>query len=129
MPKLVVHGATLRCNQGTSPSSLSVLPTARTDGDQKPAATVMDFLPSVNIAPFGMCTTQANPQVASATAAAQGVLTPVPCMPVVTGPWSPGSAIVTIQEKKALTADSTCNCAWTGVIEVADPGTQMLEDG
>lgn len=86
MPKLIVHGATLRCNQGTSPSSLSVLPTDRADGDEKPMATVMDFQPSVNIAPFGMCTTQTNPQVASATAAAQGVLTPMPCMPVVTAP-------------------------------------------
>jgi hypothetical protein len=92
-------------------------------------ATVTDFQPSVNIAPFGMCTTQANPQVASATAAAQGVLTPMPCMPVVTAPWSQGSTVVMIREKKALTVSSTCNCAWTGIIEVVDPGTQLLEDG
>lgn len=129
MPKLVVHGATLRCNQGTSPSSLSVLPADRVDGDEKPAATVMDFQPSVNIAPFGMCTTQANPQVASATAAAQGVLTPMPCMPVVTAPWSHGSSVVMIRDKKALTVGSTCTCAWTGTIDVVDPGSQLVEDG
>jgi hypothetical protein len=36
---------------------------------------------------------------------------------------------VMIREKKALTVSSTCNCAWTGIIEVVDPGTQLLEDG
>lgn len=128
MPKLVVHGATLRCNNGTSPSSLSVLPTANTNNDEKPIATVMDFKPSVNVAPFGMCTTQANPQVASATAAAQGVLTPMPCVPVITAPWSPGSTVAMIKDQKALTVGSTCSCAWTGVVEVADAATQTLED-
>ncbi len=121
MPKMVANGAKLKCSEGLSPSSLTVLPVNGTSGDEQPAATVMDFQPMVNIAPFGMCKTQANPQVASATAAAQGVLTPMPCVPVTTSPWSPGSSVVTIQEKKVLTADSKCNCAWSGSIEITDP--------
>lgn len=123
MPKMVISGAKLKCDQGLSPSSLTVLPTEGTTGDEQPSATIMDYQPMVNIAPFGMCKTQANPQVAAATAAAQGVLTPMPCVPVVTAPWSPGSSIVTIRDKKALTSDSKCSCSWTGSIEITDPAT------
>lgn len=124
MPKLVVNGAQLKCSQGTSPCSLTVIP-AVASGDEKPAATVNDYVPNLNIAPFGMCQTQANPQVAAATASAQGVLTPQPCMPVTTSPWSPGSSVVTIDGVKALTDDSKCNCTWTGSIEITDPGSTI----
>ncbi len=129
MSKLVASGASLKCSAGTSPSTLTVLPAAGTEADAQPAATVMDHAPMVNVAPFGMCKTQANPQVAAATAAAQGVLTPMPCVPVISAPWSPGSPIVTIAEQKALTDDSTCQCAWTGTIEISDAGTSKHETG
>lgn len=125
MPKLVVHGASIACSCGTSPSSLTVLPTEQSNGNDQPAATVMDFAPQVNVMPFGMCTTQANPQVASATAAAQGVLTPMPCVPLTTAPWSPGATVVTINGKAALTSDSTASCAWSGSISVKSPGSEI----
>ena len=125
MPKLVSYGATLKCSEGTAPSTLTVATTHGTDAREQSAATVMDFQPNGNIAPFGMCKALANPQVASATTAAQGVLTPMPCVPVIAAPWSPGAGIVTIREQKALTRDSTCKCAWGGVIEVVEPGTEV----
>lgn len=125
MPKLVIHGAKLRCSQGVAPSTLTVLPANGSSADEQPAATVMDNVPMLNIAPFGMCQTQANPQVAAATAAAMGVLTPMPCVPVIPAPWSPGAGIVTIQGQKALTDSSTCDCAWTGSIAITDPGTAV----
>ncbi len=127
MVKLVVDGAQLKCSQGASPASLKVLPTGPATGEDKPVATVMDHAPMVNIAPFGMCRSQANPQVAAATAAAQGVLTPMPCVPVIAGPWSSGSSLVTIGEFKALTDDSTCQCNWNGKIEVTSAGTELVE--
>src|SRR5262245_31638919 len=96
MPKLVVHGALLQCSMGMSPSSLSVLPTNKLEGAQQNAATVQDYTPMVNISPFGMCQSPANPQVAAATAAAMGVLTPQPCIPNTTSPWTPGSTTVQI---------------------------------
>ncbi|AKT38842.1 DUF4280 domain-containing protein [Chondromyces crocatus] len=123
MPCLVVHGARLRCSQGTSQATLTVLPSSEARGDEQPAATVMDHKPLLNVATFGMCQTQANPQVASATAAAQGVLTPMPCVPLVTAPWSPGASFVKVGQHAALTADSTCTCQWTGTVEVVDPGS------
>ena len=122
MPKLVVNGAKLKCSEGLAPSTLTVLPTNGSSADQQPAATIMDQVPMANIAPFGMCKTQANPQVAAATSAAAGTLTPMPCLPVIPAPWSPGSAIITIQGIKALSADSKCSCAWSGSIEITDPG-------
>ena len=125
MAKLVVNGAKLKCSQGMAPSSFTVLPVNGSDADEQPAATVMDFVPMLNVAPFGMCQTQANPEVAAATAAAMGALTPMPCIPVLAAPWSPGASIVTVQGLKALSDDSKCNCMWTGSIEITDPGSTI----
>lgn len=125
MPKLVVHGATLRCSEGLAPAALTILPTNLTEGDTLPAATVMEHIPMVNIAPFGMCKSAANPQVAAATSAAGGVLTPVPCIPVIAAPWSPGAAATEINGYKALTADSKCSCAWSGSVEIVDPASTV----
>jgi hypothetical protein len=122
MSKLIVNGAQLSCSQGTSPSSLTVLPALGTTADEQPAATVMDYVPMVNVAPFGMCQTQANPEVAAATAAAMGTPTPMPCIPALSSPWSPGASIVTIHGKAALSDDSTCKCMWTGSISITPPG-------
>jgi hypothetical protein len=125
MPKLVANGAKLMCNQGAATSTLTVLPVIGADADDKPAATIMDHVPMVNVAPFGMCQTIANPQVAAATSAALGTLTPQPCIPVLPAPWSPGASVVTVQGLKALSDDSTCRCAWTGTIEVIDPASTI----
>ena len=121
MPVNVALGAALQCSFGMAPSSLTPLPAPRVLVEGKPAATITDFAPLVNVAPFGMCTSLANPTVASATAAALGVLTPMPCVPVTT-PWKPGAARTLIGGKPALTAGSTCNCAWGGIIQVVFPG-------
>lgn len=123
MPVQVVAAAQLMCSFGVAPSALTVVPKGRpVQAGKKPAATVQDFIPNVNVMPFGMCTTLSNPQVASATSAALGVLTPQPCIPVITSPWTPGSQKVTINGAPALTNSSTCQCTWGGVITVSDPG-------
>jgi hypothetical protein len=72
--------------------------------------------------PFGMCTTLSNPTVASATSAALGVLTPMPCIPVTTAPWTPGSPTVHIANMPALNSTSQCMCNWGGVITITVPG-------
>ena len=86
MPMQVVNGAQLMCSFGSSPSSLVVLPINRTVVDNQPEATIQDYIPMVNIMPFGMCMTPSNPQVAAATSAALGVLTPQPCIPATSTP-------------------------------------------
>ena len=87
-----------------------------------PAATIMDNVPMKNIMPFGMCSSMANPTVAAATAAALGVLTPMPCVPVIAAPWVPGSPTVLIANKPALNNSSKLMCNWGGVISINNPG-------
>ena len=122
MPVQVVSGATLACTFGVAPSTLTVLPATGVTCSKMPAATIMDFAPMANIAPFGMCISPANPQVAAATAAALGVLTPQPCIPAPTTPWTPGGITVEIAGQPVLDNVSTCMCMWAGVITIVSPG-------
>jgi hypothetical protein len=75
-----------------------------------------------NIPTFGMCGTPTNPMVAAATSAALGVLTPVPCIPVTTSPWTPGATVVTINGQPALHTACQATCMWGGMITITDPG-------
>lgn len=128
MPMHVCNGATLMCSFGVAPSVLTVLPINRTLTSNMPAANIMDHIPMVNIMPFGMCVTPSNPMVASLTAAAMGVLTPAPCMPVTPAPWIVGSPTVLLGNMPALNNTSTLMCTWGGVITVTVPGqfTEMI---
>lgn len=121
MGTLVTTGAVLQCSFGQAPSTLNVLPTNRTTA-MMPAANIMDNKPMVNIMPFGMCTSMANPTVAAATAAASGALTPMPCVPFTLAPWAPGSPTMTVGGMPALSNTSKCMCNWGGVIQIVSPG-------
>ena len=107
---------------GTSPSSLTVLPLKRVKDQNQPVATIEDHVPMLNIMPFGMCMSPANPQVAAATAAAMGVLTPQPCIPMTMAPWAPGAPMTKITTMPELDDVSTCMCTWGGVVMVTMPG-------
>ena len=122
MPQQVKMGAKLACSFGSAPASLIVLPVNLTNAEGPPAANIMDFKPIVNIPTFGMCSSLANPAVASATSAALGVLTPQACVPV-TAPWAPGSPTVMIGKMPALNNTSKCMCSWAGVITITNAGT------
>ena len=122
MPMQVVNGAQLMCSFGAAPSSLVVLPTNRVQVENQFAANIMDHIPMVNIMPFGLCMSIANPQVAAATAAALGVLTPQPCIPATASPWTPGALTVLLGNQPALDNVSICMCNWLGVVSVANPG-------
>ncbi|MCT4585832.1 MAG: DUF4280 domain-containing protein [Peptostreptococcaceae bacterium] len=121
MGLLVTNGALLQCSFGMTPSSLIVPPINRVLGST-PVATIMDNKPMMNILPFGMCTSLANPMVAAATAAALGVLTPQPCIPNTIAPWAPGSPTVLVANYPALNNSSKLMCMWGGVIQINMPG-------
>lgn len=126
MPPNVTTGAMLTCSFGLAPTTLNVLAaTVLVEG--KPAATMLDMAPMANVPPFGMCSSLANPTVAAATAAALGVLTPMPCVPVIPAPWTPQAPQTMIRGLPALTAGATCNCAYGGVITIGFPGSTRTQ--
>jgi hypothetical protein len=122
MPMQVCMGAMMMCTMGMAPSSLVVLPVNRVMTDEVPDANIMDHIPLINIMPFGMCISPANPMVAAATAAALGVLTPMPCIPATVAPWVPGAPTVLLAEMPTLDNTSMLMCMWAGVITFVTPG-------
>jgi len=125
----VCNGATIKCAMAVPPgiSTLVVLPLKRVMVGGQPAANIMDHAPIVNIPTFGMCMSIANPTVAAATSAALGVLTPMPCIPVVPAPWVPGSPTVIDGGMPALNNASTAMCTWGGVINITVPGQVTVQ--
>lgn len=114
------------CTFGLAPSTMNVIrPNVTVEG--RPAANITDMAPMLNIPPFGMCQSLANPQVAAATAAALGVLTPMPCVPVPVAPWTALAPTKLIGGMPALVQGATLNCAFGGVISVAVPGSTTTQ--
>jgi hypothetical protein len=109
-----------------APSQLVVLPVNKVFTDEMPDANIMDHVPMVNIMPFGMCITPSNPVVASATAAALGVLTPMPCIPNTPAPWIIGAPTVLLANQPTLDNISTLQCVWGGVITIVMPGEMTV---
>jgi hypothetical protein len=112
----VCNGALLKCSMGVAPSALVVLPLHKVMTSFQPAANITDHKPMVNIMPFGMCTSPANPAVAAAMGS------PVPCVPATTSPWIAGAPTVLLDSAPALNNTSKLICMMGGVIEVVMPG-------
>lgn len=123
----VVMGAACQCSFGVAPSVVIPLPTTVSLVQGMQAVSVMDNMPIVNIPPFGMCTSLANPTVATATSAALGVLTPMPCIPATSAPWMPGSPQVMIGGVPALNDSSKLMCNWGGVISITFAGQVQVQ--
>ena len=118
----VCMGATMKCSMGMTPAPLVVIPPRNSMIQGKFVANIMDNKPMVNIPTFGMCRSLANPTVASATSAACGVLTPMPCVPSTTAPWAPGNPQVLTQGATTLTVSSKLICMCGGVIDFVNSG-------
>ncbi len=118
----------LQCSFGMAPSSLMVIDPMRPKVQNLPIANIMDNKPMVNIMPFGMCQSMSNPTVASATSAAMGVLTPMPCVPVIAAPWTPGGKDM-ICNFPALLDNCKCMCNWGGNISINNPGNAAQAQG
>ena len=128
MAFLACGGAALQCSFGAAPSTLNVLPTNRVLAGP-PVANIMDNKPFLNVPPFGMCMSMANPMVAAATAAALGVLTPMPCIPMTVAPWVPGVPTTLIGNMPALDMNSKLMCNWGGIIQILVPGEFQVDAG
>lgn len=114
MANPVVSTTICTCSFGMAPAVLPVTSQQTVMTCNMPQATIMDN----KMPPFGMCTSLSNPTVASATAAAFGALTPMPCTPVIPAPWAPGAPTVLVAGKPLLNNTSKLLCAYGGVIQV-----------
>ena len=127
MGAVVVQGAVLACTFGTAPGTLIGTSQSICMAGGKPVATIQDVGAYVHIAPFGMCTSMANPQVAAATAAALGVLAPQPCMLAAAGTWI-------LVKPGILTGGIPCLCSESqlfcgkgmGMISIKSPGQMKV---
>lgn len=120
MKPVVIQGTLLKCSFGNMPTPIMVLPDKKVKS-MLPVAVKSDHIPLLNILPFGMCSNPANPMVAAATAAALGVLTPVPCIPCTVQEWTKASEKVKVKGKQALHMDSRLQCLYGGNIQVSVP--------
>ena len=117
MANPVVQTATCTCSFGAAPAVLTVTSQQTVSICKMPAATIQDGAALSNVPTFGMCSNPANPTVASATAAAMGVLTPMPCVPA-TVAWTPGCPTVMVCKRPLLNNTSKLMCSYGGVIQV-----------
>ncbi len=120
-------GACLGCSFGVAPSDFTILPTKMVNTENKPAATVMDNIPMLNIKPFGMCMTPSNPAVASIIASSLGSVIQAPCIPAIVAPWVPGKPDVMIGKTPALDISSKAMCIWGGIISFSFPGQVSVQ--
>lgn len=117
---LVCGGTPISCSFGAAPSTLNIAPENGVIGNA-PIACITDNAVMKNVSTFGMCTSLGNPQVASATAAALGVLTPQPCMPALAAPWAPPVPNVLIGTTPAIDMSSQLMCSYGGIIKLISP--------
>lgn len=120
MKPVIIQGTLLKCSFGNMPTPIMVLPDKKVNS-MLPVAVKTDHVPFLNILPFGMCSNPANPMVAAATAAALGVLTPMPCIPCTVKDWTGACRKVKIQGKEVLNMDSRLQCLYGGSIQAVAP--------
>jgi hypothetical protein len=120
MPQFLTTATMLQCSMGAAPVPFVAdeLPAAPKELAMT-AGSIIQIITGKNIMPFGMCSSTLNPAVVTATAAAQGVLTPMPCTPAVVTPWAPPSICTKHMGIPMATATSVCACTLGGVIKVA----------
>jgi hypothetical protein len=123
MPELLTSETPLMCSFGEAPGLFRSmhLPGKPVIMDAFATATILEIIPLENIPTFVMCMSILNPEVIAATAAALGVLTPMPCIPVVVDPWEPPALVACYEDIPLATCESKCVCLWGGVIGAVAP--------
>lgn len=108
----VTDKALLKCTKGAAPVVLKVTSQFKIKGQNGNVATERDFVPYVNIKPFGICT--------ELTKMAGGT-TPVVCIPATTK-WKDVNPDTTGGGAKKLLGKSTCKCtSGRGKISIVHP--------
>lgn len=109
MPQKITDTAQISCNQGMTPSNLSVTSQNFSTAEGKAIATEQDKQVNVNIKPFGQC--KLKPTLG-------GYL---PCVPAPIT-WEKTTEKDTVNSYKILTEDSFCMCGTGGKIVIDSKG-------
>ena len=109
MPQKITDTAQLSCNQGTTPTNLSVTSQNFSMAEGRYIATEQDKQANINIKPFGQCKLKPT---------SGGYL---PCMPAPTV-WEKTAEKDTINTYKILIEDSFCMCGTGGKISIENKG-------
>lgn len=118
MPNMLKTTDLCQCSMGVAPTPVNFISNLMVaDAAALPFGNMTNFTPFLNIIPFGVCKSMANPVTASLTALAFGVLTPGPCIPTPTGPWLNCSMKALVCNMPAVTDKSMCICAFAGTIK------------
>lgn len=104
--KYVLHGATLECSMGATPTKLIVSMGHNLYMQNKPVANTGDCKLGVNVLPFGTCK----------------MGKPKPCVPVLFPSWVNGKMDVLIGDMQPLLEDSILICSMGGTIKIKDSG-------
>lgn len=120
----VVAGAKMKCSFGDKEAILTAPFSHGYYCNEKPVLNIMDFKPMVNIMSFGMCSSMTNPTVAAATAAANGKLQKMPCIPMVVTPWLNGKMDVMVENQPAILNNSKNMCVYCGQITIEKDGQE-----
>lgn len=125
MGEIVINGAEIKCVYGSKSSYLMTASQTKCIVGGQPAATIKDVQTTESVAPFGMCSSMSNPQVATATAA--GVLTPQPCTMVPAGTWVNLTSKLLLEGKPCLFSDAALGCSvGAGAISIVSPGQRKV---
>jgi len=116
--------STIKCSYGSAAVPFFVENASYMVGET-PGGTIGDAISLDKIPSFVMCMSMDNPMMEAATAAALGVLTPMPCIPV-TAPWAPGMPTILLEGMHALDSSSKCLCCWGGEITALTVDTVEL---
>lgn len=81
MGRCVTAFSVARCTMGVAPTQLVITPEKRVVVGVLPLASILDFKPFMNVAPFVLCRSPANPAVAAIIASSFGSVTVGPCVP------------------------------------------------
>lgn len=104
MDFVVVSGAMCLCTGGVAPSTLIAISPILVCN--RPVLTILDYIPMLNVMPFGVCTVSLG----------------MPCIPTTPAPWIPMKPNVIAGKAPVLLMQSKLICARGGVINIIFPG-------
>lgn len=129
MPFIITSTSITSCSMGLAPCPLTVLPNGICVISLAfTIASIINGMPMINIKPYGLCKSPANPAVAAIIASSFGSVTQGPCIPLTVTPWMPLFPTILVAGSPILVSNSILICSWGGVIKFDIPQQMNASD-